>query len=147
MEELRNIQYGVYYVVFLSEYAAALGRVGQLGEGLAAIDEAINRSHRNSENWYLPELLSVKGELILLAGGPHALTEAKKTFRESLNLAQRQEALSWQLRAATSLARLPLPQSQKIEALELLRATYCRFEEGHTSADLVEAQRLLQEGN
>ena len=65
MEELRGIQYGVYYVVFLCEYAEALGLSGQPDEGLVAMDEALARSERNEENWYVAELLRVKGELIL----------------------------------------------------------------------------------
>jgi hypothetical protein len=58
MEELRNIQYGVYYVVFLCEYAEALGLAGQADQGLVVIDEAIARSEQNQENWYAPELFT-----------------------------------------------------------------------------------------
>ena len=80
MEELRAIQYGVYYIVFLCEYGEALGRAGNPAQGLAAVDEALARSTRNEENWYRPELLRVKGELILLRAAEAAAAEAEAAF-------------------------------------------------------------------
>src|SRR5262249_53544583 len=55
LEDLRGIQFGVYYGVFLSEFADALGRVGRTKEALAVIDEALARSERNDERWYMAE--------------------------------------------------------------------------------------------
>ena len=83
--------------------AEALSRAGQNAEGLAAIDEAIARSERTEEHWAMAELLRVKGELLLLQGAPGAAAAAEDHFRQALDWARRQGALSWELRAATSL--------------------------------------------
>src|ERR1700722_10831600 len=143
MEELRAIQYGVYYIVFLCEYGEALGRAGNPSQGLAAVDEALARSTRNEENWYRPELLRVRGELILQRGGAAAVAEAEALFRQSLEWARRQETTSWELRTAISLVRLPNGNRQTNS--DLLKAVYRRFTEGHSSGDLVLARQLLGE--
>ncbi len=82
LADLRDIQYGVYYVVFLGEFAEASGRAGNVGQGLAAIDEALARSERNEENWYVAELLRIRGDLVLRQRAPRAAAEAEKIFRE-----------------------------------------------------------------
>ena len=143
MEELRAIQYGVYYIVFLCEYGEALGRAGNPAQGLAAVDEALARSTRNEENWYRPELLRVKGELILLRAGEAAAAEAGGLLHQSLELARRQETASWELRTAISLVRLPHGNRQANS--DLLKAVYRKFTEGHTSSELVLARQLLGE--
>jgi predicted ATPase len=145
MEELRDIQYGVYYVVFLCENAEALGLSGQPDQGLVMIDEALARSERNEENWYVAELLRVKGELILRRGGGGAVAEAMKHFQLSLDWSRRQETLSWELRTAISLARLHSQDKHPNTSRNLLRTVYAKFTEGHTSADLVVARRILDE--
>src|SRR6266446_4590739 len=86
--------------------AEALGRAGQIAEGLVAIEEAIVRSERNEERWATAELLRIKGELVLLQGAPGAAAAAEGHFRQALDWARRQGALSWELRTASSLARL-----------------------------------------
>jgi predicted ATPase len=79
---------------------------GRTPKGLAAIEEAISRSERTEERWAMAELVRVKGELLLLQGAPGAAAAAEHHFRQALDWARRQGALSWELRAATSLARL-----------------------------------------
>jgi predicted ATPase/DNA-binding winged helix-turn-helix (wHTH) protein len=143
MEELRSFQYGVYYIVFLCEYAAASGQVRNLDEGLRAIDEALARSGRNEEHWYAPELLRVKGELTLQRAGQTAAAEAEELFRQSLEWARRQETPSWELRTAISLVRLH--QADRRTSQETLQSVYGKFAEGHASADLVVARELLGE--
>jgi tetratricopeptide (TPR) repeat protein len=110
--------------------AEALGRGGQIAEGLEAIEDAIERSERDEERWATAELLRVKGELLLLQG-------------ESECLAKRQDALSWELRAATGLAQLWRDQGRSAEAMGLLRPVYDRFTEGFETADLKAAKALL----
>ena len=68
---------------------------------------------------------------------------AEDHFRQALDWARRQGALSWELRAATSLARLLCDQSRSAEALELLQPVYDRFTEGFETADLKAAKALL----
>jgi hypothetical protein len=145
MEELRGIQYGVYYIVFLSEYAEALGLSGQSDQGLDVIDEALARSERNEENWYVAELLRVKGELILLHGSATAVPDAKNHFQLSLEWSRRQQTPSWELRTAISLARLHSEDKHLNTSLNLLRTVYAKFTEGHTTTDLVAARRLLEQ--
>jgi predicted ATPase len=124
--------------------AEALGRAGQIAGGLATIEEAIVRSERSEERWGTAEFLRVKGELFLLQGAPGAAA-AEGHFRQALDLARRQGALSWELRAATSLARLWRDQARSKEAHELLAPVYDRFTEGFTTADLRAARSLLDE--
>jgi predicted ATPase len=145
MEELRGIQYGVYYVVFLCEYAQALGLAGQPDQGLVVVDEAIARSEQNQENWYAAELLRVKGELILRCDADNALADAMKHFQLSLDLARRQETPSWELRTAISLAKLHSADKRSAMSRSLLRTVYGKFTEGHGSADLVLARQLLDD--
>jgi predicted ATPase/DNA-binding winged helix-turn-helix (wHTH) protein len=121
--------------------ADALGRAGQN----TAIEEEIARSERTAEHWAMAELLRVKGELLLLQGAPEAAAAAEDLFRQALDWARRQGALSWELRAATSLARLLRDRDRIGEARELLAPIYQRFTEGFGTADLQAAKRLLDE--
>ena len=125
--------------------AEALGRAGQNAEGLAAIEEAIARSERTEEHWAMAELVRVKGELLLLQGAPGAAAAAEDHFRQALDWARRQGALSWELRAATSLARLLRDRDRIGEARDLLAPIYDGFAEGFGTADLQSAKRLLDE--
>ena len=125
--------------------AEALGRAGQNAEGLAAIEEAIARSERTEEHWAMAELVRVKGELLLLQGAPGAAAAAEDHFRQALDWARRQGALSWELRAATSLARLLRNQGRPADAIACLQPIYDRFTEGFGTADLVAAKQLLDD--
>jgi hypothetical protein len=125
------------------ELAAALGRAGQVSEGLATIQEAVDRTERNGEGWIMPELLRVKGELLALHGTGEAADEAESCFRWALNRANEQNASAWELRAATSLARLPRDHDRSADAIARLRQTYDRFTEGFETADLRLARTLL----
>ena len=127
--------------------AEALGRAGQNAEGLAAIEEAIARSERTEERWAMAELVRVEGELLLLQGAPGAAAVAKDHFRQALDWARQQGALSWELRAATSLARLLRDTDRIGEARDLLAPIYERFTEGFGTADLRAAKKLLDELN
>ena len=103
------------------------------------------RSERTEERWLIAELLRVKGETLLWRGAPGAAVTAEGHFRQALDWASRQGALSWELRAATSLARLWRDQARRKQAYELLALVYARFTEGFATADLIEAKRLLEE--
>src|SRR6202040_4428712 len=106
------------------------GHAGQNAEGLAAIEEAISRSERTEEHWTMAELVRAKGELLLLHGAPGAAAVAEDHFRQALDWARRQEALSWELRAATSLARLLRNQGRSADAIACVKPIYDRFTEG-----------------
>jgi predicted ATPase len=121
----------------------ALGRTGQIAEGLAVIEEALAWTERTEERWRIAEFLRLKGELLLLQHSPGAAAAAEDHFRQALDWARRQGALSWELRAATSLARLLRDQSRAADALALLQPIYDRFTEGFGTADLKAAKALL----
>ncbi len=112
--------------------AEALGRAGQNADGLAAIEEAIARAERTEERSLIAELLRVKGELILLQDAPGAPAAAEDHFRQALDWARRQGALSWELRAATSLARLLRDQGRSAEAATLLSRSMTGLPKGST---------------
>src|SRR4029077_2768139 len=114
----RTTQYAI-------EYGAWRGAL--CDEGLSIIDEALARSERNEERWCVAELLRIKGELTLREGAPQAATAAEEHFLRSLDWARRQGALSWELRTATSLARLQQDQGRAAEARSLLQSVYDRF--------------------
>jgi predicted ATPase len=145
LSELRETRYLTRYTAFLGTLAEGLRRVGQIAQGLAAIDEALSISERNEERWYIAELLRIKGELLLLEGATEGAAAAEDYFRQALDWARRQGALSWELRAATSLARLWRDQGRSKDGYELLVPVYNRFTEGFETADLRTAKALLDE--
>jgi predicted ATPase len=123
--------------------AEALGRAGHNAEWLAAIEEEISRCKRTEECWAMAEFVRVKGELLLSQGAPGAAAAAEDQFRQALDWARRQGALSWELRAARSLASLLADQGRSVEAKILLEPVYDRFTEGFDTADLKAAKALL----
>jgi predicted ATPase len=122
----------------------ALGRTGQIADGLILIEAAIDHSERVEERWPVAELLRVKGELLLLQGGSSAAATAEDHFRQALDWARRQGALSWELRAATSFARLLRDQGRPADAMALLQPVYDRFTEGFHTVDLRAAKALIE---
>jgi predicted ATPase len=90
-------------------------------------------------------LLRVKGELLRVQGAPGAAAVAEDHFRQALDWARRQGALSWELRAAMSLARLLDKQGRSAGGLAILQPVYEQVTEGFDTADLTEAKQLLNE--
>ena len=133
------------YPAFLAILAGCLGRAGQGAEGLVAIDQALTLSRGHEEYWCLPELLRVKGELTIMEGAGDIAAAAEENFLHALDWARRQRALAWELRVATSLARLWRDQRRVVEARELLGSIAARFTEGFTTADLQQAKNLLEQ--
>ena len=127
-----------------SDLAEALLRAGKGDEISAIIEEDLDRAERNQILSFVPELLRIGGELLLLQVTPK--TElARECFLRSLDQARAQGALSWELRAAVSLALLDRSQAQPREARQLLQSVYDRFTEGFDTSDLKRAKRLLDE--
>jgi len=114
-----------------------------LHESLAT-KEVIARAENGLAGWCAAELLRVKAEVLLKEGDGDAAT-AEKALRRSLDIAGEQGALSWELRTATSLARLWHAQRRTPEAHTLLASVHARFTEGFESTDLVKARTLLEE--
>ena len=131
------------FLLLLGEFAASLGETGEIGLALETIEEALARCKTRDEGWYVAELLRIKGDLILLQNAVDAPAVAEEYFLEALDCAHRQDALSWELRTATSLARLWQDRRRTAEARELLHPVYNRFIEGFETADLRSARALL----
>jgi predicted ATPase len=148
---------------FLALLAEAYGKVGQAEEGLAALAEALVHVDKTGERYYEAELYRLRGELTLAHEGkrqnsaipntqhPTPSTqavveqEAEWCFLKAIDIAQKQQAKSLELRAATSLARLWQQQGKSAEAHDLLAPVYNWFTEGFDTKDLQEAHALLAE--
>jgi hypothetical protein len=126
----------------LTQLAEALGQVGRIAEGLALLEAGIEQSEANC---YTPELVRLEGELSLLQGMPDAEGSAEIHFRQALHGAREYGVLSWELRAATSLARLLRNQGRTADATACLQPIYDRFTEGFGTADLIAAKQLLDD--
>jgi predicted ATPase/DNA-binding winged helix-turn-helix (wHTH) protein len=144
-DELRDTGFTPDYTTFLGAMAEGLAAAGRVVDGLASIEEAIARSLRSGQLWCLADLLRIKGALILSEAARGAAAVAEDHFLQALDLARRQGGRSWELRCATSLARLWRDQDRSNEACELLAPVYNRFTEGFATADLGAAKALLEE--
>ena len=163
----------VFRTSVLSMLARGYGRAGQPGEGLAIVEDALAFAERTGERFYEAELYRLKGELILQSTttqsrvqsqkaqvqessecsqfnaphsqspAPHSQTEAEESFHKALQIARRQLAKSWELRATISLGQLWHQQGKTAEARQLLEDIYGWFTEGFETGDLKEAQALL----
>jgi class 3 adenylate cyclase/predicted ATPase len=129
---------------FLSLLADADGRVQQIEEGIAAVNEALDTVNKTQERHWEAEHIRCKGELLLMKQGQKT-GEAEKCFRQALETARRQQAKSLELRAAMSLSRLWQQQGKQEVAHQLLADIYGWFTEGFDTADLKEAKVLLEE--
>ncbi len=136
--------------------AEAYGKAGQAQEGLLILEEALTAVQNHELLVYEGELSRLKGELVLTQAemsvserqtsvAASVVGEVETCFRHALNLAQRQQARSLELRAVMSLARLWQQQGKRDDAHELLAPVYGWFTEGFDTADLKEAKALLNE--
>ena len=119
--------------------AEAAGHVGQVEEGLRLLAEALTALEASGQGDLLAEAYRLQGELLLRQAAPDA-AQAEACFQQALAIARRQQAKSWELRAAMSLARLWQQQGKRAEARELLAPIYGWFTEGFDTADLQEAE-------
>jgi non-specific serine/threonine protein kinase len=143
LETLREVGYYLHYALFLGRLAEALAACGRLDDARAAVDEAQHRTEEAALLWFMPEVLRIKGEISMRAGAVAPAVE--ELFLRSLDLAHRQRALAWELRAAISLARMWRDHGRNEEAHELLAPVYGRFAEGFETADLRAAKVLLDD--
>ena len=109
---------------------------------LQVMKRGIDRSQRG---WLAPELLRIKGELLLSQGTTGTTDTVEDHFRQALDWARQQGALSWELRAATSLARLMRNRGRPADAIAYLKPVYDQFTEGFGTTDLFAARQLLDD--
>jgi class 3 adenylate cyclase/predicted ATPase len=129
---------------YLSNLAQVQAKLGQLDDARARIGEAMAVMATSKATWSEAEVHRVAGEIALTAPDPDT-AEAEACFRRALAIARAQQAGSWELRAAASLARLWRDRGQRRQAGELLAPVYGRFTEGFGTLDLREAKALLDE--
>ena len=158
-------QSGRYSLAYWESWATAFRALLRLRDGTAAeppklagtlqqdtfttfsaevlVPATIQRADSGTAGWCTAEIHRVQGEWLLAQGTPGAADAAEVLFRRALEVAQGQGALAWELRAATSLARLWRGGGHSAKGRALLAGVTQRLAEGHTGADATEAQALL----
>jgi DNA-binding SARP family transcriptional activator/predicted ATPase len=126
----------------LALLAEAQASTGQVEEGLSTLAEALALVGETGERYYEAEIHRLVGELLLMQGNE---AEAETSFQYAIEVARRQQARSWELRATTSLARLWQKQGREEEARQVLAEIHGWFTEGFDTPDLREAKALLDE--
>lgn len=124
--------------------AEAYGNGGKANQGLITIAEAFAIIDQTDERICEAELHRLKGQF-LLQQVPANTTEVESCFQHAMAIAQNQNAKSWELRAATSLAKLWQQQDKRQDAYDLLAPVYGWFTKGFDTADLIDAKALLDE--
>ena len=128
----------------LAFVASALGRMGRFDEALRTVKESFPFIERSGQRYYEAEMHRLKGELLLAQDSSNA-AHTQLSFRTAIEIARKQHAKSWELRATTSLARLLRETNRRDEARTMLAEIYNWFTEGFETADLKDAKALLQE--
>ena len=128
-----------WYQSYLAEACAELG---QFDDAWHSIDEAMKAMETTKEKWCEAEVNRIAGEITLMSSEADA-AKAEAYFKRSLSVAREQQAKSWELRAAMSIARLWRDQGKPQHARELLAPVYGWFTEGFNTRDLKEATALL----
>jgi predicted ATPase len=130
--------------IFATLFAQCLEKHGKAEEALAVLEAAVVQIGSTGYNVWEPEVHRVMGDLFLQRN-PSTPDQAEFAYRRAVERARSQEAKSWELRAATSLARVWRDQGKRDEARDLLTPVYKWFTEGFDTSDLKEAKALLQE--
>jgi len=133
--------HGTFYLGLLAQTCE---RAGQTDEALALVATALESVDRMGERWFEAELRRVQAEW-LVVHRPEEIRRAEGCFHRAIAMAREQDARLWELRAATSLARLWQQQGRPAEALDLLAPIYGKFTEGRDTADVQEATALMEE--
>jgi len=144
-EVCRQTGWRLSYPEFTGSLALALAGLGRFDEACDAIAGAIESAggRADGQQWYVPELLRIKGEILLQHGSERAL--AASCLDQAAAMAREQGALSWELRIGLSLCRLRVTQRRGDEGRRELASLYGRFTEGFATTDLVAAKQLLDE--
>jgi predicted ATPase len=118
--------------------------LGQLDTALVTVDKALTRAERGGEHYSMPELLRIKGDVLLQQEGNAPQSAAEDCFLDAIAAAREQGALFWELRAALRLARLRTHQNRQNEAKQILEPVYDQFTEGFEAEVLKQAKSLLE---
>jgi predicted ATPase/DNA-binding winged helix-turn-helix (wHTH) protein len=136
----------ISYDEFKGALASGLAGTRRPDEALVALDDAMaaDREGADGRGWYAPELLRIKGEVLLQQAADRSVLAAEDCFNQAAQVARQQGALFWELRVALSVARLRVSQGRHHEARAPLASVYDRFTEGFATADLQAARTLLE---
>jgi class 3 adenylate cyclase/tetratricopeptide (TPR) repeat protein len=129
---------------YLCHLANIYAKISQFDDAWLRIREAMTLIETTKEMWFQPEVNRIVGEIAIKSPQPHR-AKAKAYFERALAIARKQQAKSWELRAAMSMARLWRDQGKRDEARDLLAPVYGWFTEGLDTLDLKEAKALLDE--
>ena len=129
---------------YLSYLARAHAELGQFDDAWRCVGEAMTAAETTKERWFEAEIQRIAGEIALKSPVPDA-AKAETYFERALAVARQQQAKSWELRAAMSMARLWRDQGKRHEARDLLAPVCGWFTEGFDTLDLKEAKTLLDE--
>jgi predicted ATPase len=132
------------YPEFKGALALGLAGTGRLDEALVALDDAIAAEGEDGHGWYAPELLRIKGEVLLQQAADQSALAAEDCFNQAAQMAREYGALFWELRVALSVARLTVSQGRHHEARAPLASVYDRFTEGFATTDLQAARTMLE---
>jgi class 3 adenylate cyclase/predicted ATPase len=139
---LRSTGSRMWAPFYLAYLAYSRARLGQFDDAWRCIDDAVSEAEGTMERWYEPELQRIGGTIALKQVEPD-VGKAEAHFERALAVARRQQAKSWELRAAMSMARFWRDQGKRDEARDLLAPVYDWFTEGFDTLDLKEAKSLL----
>jgi predicted ATPase len=141
---LRTMGAELWQPHLLALLGAAHASAGQVECALSLFEEALDRLGKTGEREYAAELYRFKGELLIQDEGRASAERAEACFRQAIEIAVEQQAKSWELRAAISLAALWCRQGKKKQARGLLLPVFEWFTEGHETPDLKKAATLVE---
>jgi predicted ATPase len=135
------------YPEFMGSFALALAGLGRLDEAHDTVCKAIEAAggREDGQQWYVPELLRIKREVLLRQAGDRSTAPAQDCLEQAREMAREQGALFWELRVALGLARLLHGQGHSADAVGILQPVCDRFTEGFAMADLQRAKNLLEQ--
>jgi predicted ATPase/DNA-binding winged helix-turn-helix (wHTH) protein len=142
LEKLHVMPYELLTTPLNISLVQGLTATGRFTEGMTLIDETIQLVEANGDTIYMPELLRLKGSLLLSTPRPH-VADAELCFAQSLELSRHQGARAWELRTATDLATLYFGHGQSERGRALLQPVFEQFVEGSDTTDVKAAERIL----
>jgi predicted ATPase/DNA-binding winged helix-turn-helix (wHTH) protein len=144
LEKLRTLRYEMLVTDFIAELAVNLAKQNERTDAQALVDESIAAQLAANRPLHLPALFLAKGQVFLSGESPDNAS-AQECLEEAMTLAAQQSALSFELRAALTLARLWIDRGQIRSARDLIAPLYGRFSEGLATPDLMLAKRMLDQ--
>ncbi|MER8898370.1 winged helix-turn-helix domain-containing protein [Mesorhizobium sp. M0676] len=142
LEEFQTTHYSILTTPFRITLIQGLLAMAEPSQSLKVVDDTIERVQANGDLLYMPELLRLKGTILLTL--PEQQNQAESFFNDSLNFSRTQGALAWELRTAIDLANLWATQGNRRKAATLIQSVYDKFPHGCFTADLKVAESLLK---